>query len=321
MGRVGRRAIAAALLAAAVSCGAAAGAAQAALAPAEALTYLPFGFVHDEHPAGLARETLVALSGYGIGQAILPMPSFKREGTLKLSRKELRTIPMWVAQAADYDSQGGGETVVADLQGRVRGRSLNLEEAAVRQRMVEGVERVLAMGVGGVQLDLEPYPRSHGFVLLLEQIDAAFARLGFHGRLSVCAPADRADWSPAYLAQVSALVGQLDPLFYDSELATPAAYEQWVRQGLAYYSANAAASARIVPVLPSYGPDRWHIPAVEDIADATAGLEAALLEGDRVNGAGVFWWWAFDLEEEGAYQPAGDQLAWQQSTRALPFTP
>lgn len=321
MGRAGRRAIAAALLAATVSAGAVAGAAQAALAPSQALTYLPFGFVHDEHPAGLARETLAALSEYGIGQAILPLPKFKREGTLKLSRKELRTIPMWVAQAASYDSEGGQETVIADFQGRVKGRSLDLEEAPVRERMIAGVESVLAMGVGGVQLDLEPYPRSHGFILLLEGIDAAFARMGFHGRLSVCAPANRSVWSPAYLAEVSARVGQLDPLFYDSELATAAAYEQWVREGLAYYSANAAPAAWIVPVLPSYGPDRWHIPAVEDIADATAGVQAALEEGDRVNGAGVFWWWAFYLEEEGAYHPAGDQAAWQDGTRALAFTP
>lgn len=321
MGRVGRRAIAAALLAAAVSLGAAGGAAQAELAPSEALTYLPFGFVHDEHPAGLDRETLQALSEYGIGQAILPLPKFKREGTLKLSRKEQRTIPAWVAQTAAYDHEGGQETVIADFQGRVKGESLDLEEAPVRERMIAGIEAVLAIGVGGVQLDLEPYPRSRGFILLLEGIDAAFARLGFHGRLSVCAPADRSDWSPAYLGEVSARVGQLDPLFYDSELATAAAYEQWVREGLAYYSANDTGGARIVPVLPSYGPDRWHIPSVEDIADATAGLEAALGEGDRVNGAGVFWWWAFYLEEEGAYSPAGDQLAWQQETRALAFTP
>jgi hypothetical protein len=320
MSRVRSRAIVVVLGVATMALCSGPGSARAALGPSEALTYLPFGFVYDEHEAGLAQETLAALDAYGIGQAILPLPKFKREGALKLTRKEQRTIPMWVAQTNSFDGDGGHETAIADFQGRVKGKSLDLEDASVRERMLVGIETVLAMGVGGVQLDLEPYPRSPGFILLLEEIDAAFARLGFHGRLSVCAPANRAIWSPAYLADVSARVNQLDPLFYDSELTTPAVYERWVREGLAYYSANAAPSARIVPVLPSYGPDPWHVPAVENIADATAGVEAALAEGDRVNGAGVFWWWAFYLEEEGAYQPAGDQAAWQEAARLLPFT-
>lgn len=291
--------------------------AQGSLAPAEALTYLPYGFVHDEHPAAVLDETLAALGSFDIGQAILPMLKVKKDGTFKLSKREQRMIASWIARAhADGDSK----TIVADMQAKVKGASVDLEEDAVRERIVVGVETLIATGIGGIQLDFEPYPRSHGYVLLLEEIRSAFARLGFSGTLSVCAPANRATWSPAYMAEVTAQLDQVDPLFYDSEQRSATAYERWMREGLAYYSANVAPGTRIVPVIPSYGPDRWHIPSVEDIATATVALEEGLAEGDRINGAGVFWWWAFYLEEEGAYQPAADQATWLNDTLALPFS-
>jgi hypothetical protein len=298
------------------------GSAQAQLQPAEALTYIPFGFVHNRKPAALVDETLAALSYYGIGQAVLPMPKFHKEGTLKLTRAETQMISLWVAQAASYDAQSGAaETITADFQGTVKRADLDLEEAPVRQRIVAGIEGVLALGVGGVQLDFEPYPQSAGFLALLAQIREALARRGFSGRLSVTAPANRSTWSPSYMAAVTEQLDQVDPLFYDSSSTTAQHYEQWVREGLAYYTANSAPSARIIPVLPSYGPDRWHEPSVENIADATDAVESALGEGSRVNGAGIFWWWAFYLEEEGRYEPAADRAAWQQRTLALPFDP
>ena len=131
--------------------------------------------------------------------------------------------------------------------------------------MEAGIERVLSMGVDGISLDLEPYPSSHGFVLLLEEIDAAFARRGFTGRLALTSPATAGRSSPAQMAEVTPLVSQIDPMFYDSERKTVASYQQWVREGLAYYSAHTAPGTRIVPDLPSYGPNKWHDPAVEPL--------------------------------------------------------
>jgi hypothetical protein len=179
---------------------------------------------------------------------------------------------------------------------------------------------MFALGAGGISLDLEPYPSSPGFLALLEEIDALFAARGFAGRLAVAAPATVGRWSPSYLEAVTARVGQVDPLFYDSERTTAAAYEQWVREGLAYWSANAAPGARIVPDLPSYGPNRWHATSVENIATATSAVEEALGQGSRVDGAGVFWWWGFYLDEEGAYDGAADREAWLDRTVLLPFS-
>jgi hypothetical protein len=295
-----------------------------AVDPAETQTYIPFGFIHNEHGAALVDETLEQLSSYGIGQALLPVPRFTKDGTFKLSRTEARTIPQWASLTKAYDLENGaGLVATAVFDGKVKKRSLNLEDPAVRARMLSGIETVIAMGVGGVQLDLEPYPQTPGFLALLQEIDAIFAARGFAGRLSVTAPATAGRWSPSYLAAVTERVSQVDPLFYDSERKTTASYEQWVREGLAYYSADTAASTRIVPALPSYGPNRWHEVSVENIPTATTAVEEALAEGSRVNGAGIFWWWGFyyDEEGEGEYEGAPDRATWLARSLAVPFTP
>jgi hypothetical protein len=295
-----------------------------AVDPAETQTYIPFGFIHNEHGPALVNETLEQLDSYGIGQALLPLPKFKKDGTFKLSRKETRTIPQWAALTKAYDLEHGTDLVAtAVFNGKVKKQSLNLEDPAVRERMISGIETVLAMGIGGVQLDLEPYPQTPCFLALLEEIDTVFAERGFTGRLSVTAPATAGRWSPSYLAAVTSRLSQVDPLFYDSERKTAASYEQWVREGLAYYSANTAPSTRIVPALPSYGTNRWHDTSVENIATATTAVEEALTEGSRVNGAGIFWWWGFyyDEEEEGEYEGAPDRATWLTRSLSVPFTP
>jgi hypothetical protein len=187
--------------------------------------------------------------------------------------------------------------------------------------MIAGIESTLGLGLSGVQLDLEPYPTSPGYITLLEEIDAMFARVGFHGRLSVAAPANTSNWPPAYLHRVSELVTQLDPLFYDSESTTVGAYQAYTRAGLAYYSANAAPGSRIVPIIPSYSANPWHDPAVEHIETATSALSDALGAGARVNGAGIWWGYGFLLEEEGAYDASADRAAWLSTTIGLAFSP
>jgi hypothetical protein len=294
------------------------------LSPGEALTYIPFGFVHNKQSPQIFEESLAQMNAYGIDQMLLPLPKLEKSGVLKLSRTERRNLASWVALTGAYDSaHDAGIVATASLSGKVRGKSLELEEPEVRANIVAAVETTLSIGLGGVSLDLEPYPQSQGFALLLEEIDAAFARRHFTGRLAVTAPADTGRWSASYTKLITARLSQVDPLFYDSERTTASAYEQWVREGLAYYSAHTAPGTRIVPDLPSYGANRWHDPAVENLTTATTALGNALDEGSRVNGAGIFWWWGFYYDEqgEGEYEGARDRETWQTRTRTLAFTP
>jgi hypothetical protein len=289
----------------------------------EMLIYMPYGLIHFVRPASEVDEHLAEVSSYDIGQIVFAMPKFKSSGLLKVPKHNAKMLALYAGQIAEYNAEHATEeslTVVFNGKVATKKSGLHLEEASTRANIVAAVEASLSLGMTGVQLDLEPYPTTPGFPVLLEELDAMFARVGFHGRLSVTAPATTSRWTPSYLNEVSGLVAQIDPLYYDSERTTIAAYEEWVESGLAYYSANASPATRIVPVLPSYSADPWHLTSVENITTATAALANGLAAGDRVNGAGIWSGWGFLMNEEGAYEGAEDRATWLSSTLSLPFT-
>lgn len=300
----------------------------AALDQADGLVYMPYGLIHSPHSAEFVDEAIAEADSFGLGQLVFATPKVSaKTGAVKVPKRNRAMLALWSQRAAAYDAEHGTAlsvtlVVPAKVKGS-KGGGTDLENGAIRGQIVAGIEAALGLGLGisGVQLDFEPYPTSPGYLVLLEELDAMFARVGFRGRFSVAAPASVPRWSPSYLKAVSALVTQLDPLYYDSEIRTISAYEAWVRESLAYYSANAAPGARIVPVLPSYSANRWHDPNVEKIQTATNALSAALGAGSRVNGAGIWWGYGFFYDEEGAYDPSADRAAWQSQTRTLPFSP
>jgi hypothetical protein len=307
-----------------VTCLVASSPAHATSNPQDSLIYMPYGVVHSVRPAPEVDGYLAEVDSYGIGQLVFAMPKFNKLGVLKVPKHNRQMLVLWAERAAAYDAEHGSSmSLTAVYNGKVatKNSGLKLDDPTTRANILEGVESTLGLGLSGVQLDLEPYPTSPGFISLLEELDEMFARVGFHGRFSVTAPATTARWSPAYLNRVSQLVTQLDPLYYDSENTTVAGYETWMQNSLAYYSANATPTSRIVPVLPSYSANKWHIPAVENIGTASSALTAALDAGVRVNGAGIWSGWGFLLDEEGAYDGSGDRAAWQSTTVNLPFSP
>ncbi len=290
----------------------------------EMLTYMPTELIYSAHTAAQVDEVLGELGSYDIGQALLQMPRFSKRGRVKLRGAEPQMVPEWVSRAALYSAgHADGIGVVAVFNAALGAHGPNLELPAARASMIAGILPVAAMGVSGIQLDIEPFPESPGFTSLLEELDAALARQGYAGRISVVAPAETGMWKPAYLQGVSRLVGQIDPTYYESELPSARAYGEWVSASLAYYSANTAPAARIIPVLPSYRSNRWHSAVVENIATGTAGVREALAAGGRVNGAGIWWWYGFYDQEQGRYPQqlaAADRAAWLSSTLPLDFS-
>jgi hypothetical protein len=298
-------------------------AAAAAASPDEMLIYMPYGLIHSLRPSSQVEEYLAEVHSYDIGQVIFAMPKFKPTGVLRVPKHNREMMSRWASATVDYNAEHGTDfTLTAVFNGRVKTKKsgLDLDEPTTRANIVSAVESWLGLGISGVQLDLEPYPVTAGFLVLLEELDAMFARVGFAGRLSVTAPATTSVWTPSYLSEVSRRVAQIDPLYYDSESKTVAAYEAWVERGTAYYTANVASATRIVPVLPSYSADPWHLPGVENITTATAALSSALAVGNRVNGAGIWSGWGFLFDEEGAYDGSADRAAWQSITIELPFS-
>jgi hypothetical protein len=292
--------------------------------PQEMLIYMPYGLIHSVRPASEVDEYLAEVDSYDIGQVVFAMPKFKSTGILKVPKHNTEMLALWGSQMAAYDAEHASDlTLTAVFNGEVdtKKKGLDLEDPATRANIVSAVESSLGLPISGVQLDLEPYPATPGLISLLEELDATFARVGFHGRFSVTAPATIADWTPSYMQQVSQLISQIDPLYYDSESKSVPVYESWVESSLAYYTANVSPATRIVPVLPSYSADRWHLPSVENITTATAALSSALGADSRVNGAGIWSGWGFLMNEEGAYEGSADRATWQSTTVGLPFSP
>src|SRR6185437_4308810 len=88
--------------------------AAAALRPEEALTYIPAGFIHNEHPPAVLEETLEALDSYGIAQNLLPVKNYKKTGVLKMSKRERAMFARWVEATDAYDeAHGAGILAVA----------------------------------------------------------------------------------------------------------------------------------------------------------------------------------------------------------------
>jgi hypothetical protein len=286
--------------------------AAASTAPPPLLTYMPAGFVSSLKTDAQVDGYLTDLDTYGINEALLNLPAFKPTGKQTLSTKVKTMLPRWVARIAAFNSTHANPiALTAVFNGRVD-KGLNLDDAPTRSNMVVAINTVVAKGVDGVQLDLEPYPTTVGLLGLLDAIDPSV-------RLSIVAPAVTTTWSPAFLQDVSARVDTVNPLYYDSGLKNVASYQSWIVASLAYYATNTAPNARVVPVVPSYTKNKWHLPAVENIATATGALSTALAANSRVNGAGIWWWWGFFYGEGGKYVPAADQAAWQSNTRTLGY--
>jgi hypothetical protein len=204
-------------------------------------------------PASQVDGYLAEVDSYELGQIVFAMPKFKKLGALKVPKHNREMLVRWSQRAAAYDSgHGSSLSLTAVYDGKVvtKKSGLSLNDATTRANMLAGIEATLGFGLSGVQPDLEPYPVSPGFISLLEEIDEMFVRVGFDGRFSVTAPATTSKWSTAYLHRVSELVTQLDPLYYDSEFKTIAAYQAWLQNSLTYYSANVSAACRLVPIIP-----------------------------------------------------------------------
>jgi hypothetical protein len=295
-------------------------AATAAAGPTPLFTYLPAGFVSSVKTAAQVDGYLADLDTFGINQGLLNLPAFNpKSGKRPLSKNARAMIALWVARTAAFDTTHPNPiAITAVFNGRLD-KGLNPDDVTMRANMVAAIKTVVALGVTGVQLDLEPYPTTTGLLSLLDEIRTSLTTSGLTASLSIVAPAVTTTWSPAFLQSVSTRVDEVDPTYYDSTLTTVASYEAWVAASLAYYSTNTAATARIVPVIPSYRKNRWHTPAVENITTATDALTTSLAANSRVDGAGLWWWWGFFYGEGGKYNPAADQTTWQSTTRGLNY--
>lgn len=208
----------------------------------------------------------------------------------------------------------------------------------------------------GVQMDVEPFRRPYQ-ERMLELMRAVREVIGKEKMLSMASPAYNGIWSNAYAAEMIEVTDMLCPMVYDTVgpaswggvadgvSRSKAEYVELTKRTCTWYSERIAASNNTDCILsittPVYDdrkseatvgyPDAssgyvyYHLnynektgETIEKLENCLLGIRAAIDEGAKVDGAGVFYWPAF-VGTNRQYQPtvnpyydyAADQQAWK----------
>ncbi|WP_068776624.1 hypothetical protein [Paenibacillus sp. FJAT-26967] len=181
----------------------------------------------------------------------------------------------------------------------------------------------------GIHLDIEGFI-SNDTVLLGTLQYLRDNALASNTNFSQSTPADFGSspvWSNAFIAQVGAILNQVQPMIYDqmgwgSPIVDAASYQAlWTQEVKRYSTALDGTSSKLMPTMPAYEKKTaedgtvYHDPAVESLYNAAKGLQAAIASpgGANVHGASIFWWSHFAGYHPTVYAPAlyqADQSNW-----------
>jgi hypothetical protein len=113
------------------------------------------------------------------------------------------------------------------------------------------------------------------------------------------------EWEKEYKQSVALLVDDLVVMVYNSSLATPADYAQWVAYQLRAYTLAVAelnTSTEVIIGIPTYEAELpGHDPLVENVVSAVAGVRMGLEQaGDAAQyfkGLAIYGYWTTDETE------------------------
>ena len=192
--------------------------------------------------------------------------------------------------------------------GGVYGRDIVFDDQA---RLDAWRQRVTALPVDGVQINIEPMPEQQAYLDLLTGWKAALG----DRVLSVAAyppptplhPFADVHWSPEFLRKVCLIADDLAVMAYDTALQEPAAYSalvaEWTRT-LAALPPPEAGGCTVRIGLPAYEDNEaYHNPEAETLAAGIAGVRTALNEGapEHVRGVAIYASWTMDTGEWATY--------------------
>lgn len=202
--------------------------------------------------------------------------------------------------------------------------AMNVEDAAVRARIVAASRAVMGRGFGGVHLDLEPIGDADpGYLALLTAVGpvvhAAGGVLSVSGEQVEPLPGMRwameavvgrdAWWSAGYLRQVAERVDQIALMTYDTALWSESAYAGYVRDETERALAAVPKNVALLIGLPAYHDmhSLGHSSSAETVAAALHGVGLALPDGtptDRRFGVALYVDFAATPADWSAYDSA-----------------
>jgi len=181
-----------------------------------------------------------------------------------------------------------GVRVQAWLGDITGGGHMDLGSAATRTAVTRSVRQVLADGVDGAHLDMEPVNTGDsGFLALLSQVHAATRSMG--RLLSVAAePVGGLGlaqtwlpyphwWSPGYLHQVAIRVDEVAIMTYNSPVPTGGSYAGYVRWETELALTAIPPDVTLLIGAPAYRTSGlWPFPPAETVAQAIRGVRLAI---------------------------------------------
>lgn len=251
--------------------------------------FLPHGWVATAKSESHIRSSTAALAGAGFTEQIHNVGVLDDSGVVP--EGDYAGLARWVAVSRETSPQ---QRLYAWVNGTA---SDHVERTDLHAAIARGLRAMTTTHpLDGVILDLEPFGRDDPrYLSLLRAVRSELPGTW----IGVTAPLER--WSSSYIAEVGRTVDALLPMTYDTTLTSVPEYVSTVSASVARYrSALAAGSARLLPILPAYGANAWHDPAIENIGTASDAIAAA----GGVTGAAVYWWWEMTQPDIAAWRAA-----------------
>jgi hypothetical protein len=241
--------------------------------------YLPHGWIATVKSTQYIGDAVHAIGSAGFNEEILNVGAFDSYGNMPVAN--YAGLSAWVTTSRSVDST---KRIVIWVSGS---ESKLVDNPSTYDNIAGWIaSAVQQYGLDGVMLDFEPFTRDNPLLPgLLERIRAAAPQAW----IDITAPIDR--WSDPFITAVASQVNALSPMLYDTTLVSPTAYVDLVASTVVRYSRAAGSAVLVTPSIPAYKANAWHDPTVENIADADQGLQAAVAQNARVDGAAVYWWW------------------------------
>ncbi len=200
------------------------------------------------------------------------------------------------------------EIRVLPWSGGVLDGDVNLKDESKRRAFVEHAKRLVALGAGGIHLNIEPLPSGNAdYLALLREVKAAIG----DRTLSVAAyppptplqPVEDVHWRPPFMRDVCATADELAVMAYNTgETSAPAFKKlaaEWTRDLGAALRLPKGGGCEWLMGVPAYDDDKdYHRPDVETIENSLKGIIAGLMAaGEPENFRGVAIYASFTMDE------------------------
>ena len=207
------------------------------------------------------------------------------------------------------------QTKIYAWLGQIRSK-IDLEDEAVRQKILTSVGLLLDAGFEGIHLDIEPVKQDDaGFFILLEELHATYPKASLSVAMDEWQPHGLSQWIANYydisiesywsteqVENVLPFIDQLVVMTYDTGFKDPRLYAWWVeQQTIALSNILEGSEVELLIGIPSYSKGSNFDPRAENIATGLKGFERGVdnlrSAVHSIAGLAIYSYWEMSAEE------------------------